>query len=203
MLTESLEFVRPSREVRELAILTEIGKNPSCSQRSLARIARVSATMVNAYVDTLVGRGEVEVSGETNRSYRYQLTGSGRSRRDDLLNRVSREVIRLYARLKREFRARLARYADEGIARIVLYGAAETAELVALAAEGTGVEIAGIVDGDPDRRDRRIGGLEVADPAAIEELRPDAVLITVHAGVEEIHDTLRYLEVRGIQILRL
>ena len=203
MLTETFEFVKPSREVRELAILTEIGKNSACSQRSLARVARVSATMVNAYVDSLVGRGDVEVTGKTNRSYRYLLTGVGKNRRDDLLFRISREVIRLYGRMKREFGTRLERYRDEGIARVVLFGAAEMAELVALAAEGTGIEVVGIVDSDPARQGRRIGEIEVTDPGTIAGLNPDAVVITSYGHVDEIHDKVRPLEARGIQIIRL
>ena len=203
MLTEALEFVKPSREVRELAILTEIGKNPSCSQRSLARVARVSPTMVNAYVDALVGRGEVQVTGETNRSYTYTLTGPGRSRRDDLRVRVSREVIRLYARLKRDLRGRMEKFHEEGVKRAVLFGAGDTSELVVLASGGTGVEIVGVVDSDPARRGRRIGDVEVTGPETEGEIAPDAVIITSHTHAEEMHDAVRHLEVRGIQVIRL
>ena len=57
MLTQSLNHIKPSREYREMEVLADIGRNERVSQRSLARAAGVSATMVNAYVDDLVGRG--------------------------------------------------------------------------------------------------------------------------------------------------
>jgi DNA-binding MarR family transcriptional regulator len=77
------------------------------SQRGLARVAGVSATMVNAYVDDLVGRGLLEVTGETNRTYRYRLTPAGEARRDEIFFQVSREVFQLYGRLREEMRRRL------------------------------------------------------------------------------------------------
>ncbi len=105
MLTGSLRLLRPSRECREMAVLGEIGKGESVSQRGLARVAGVSATMVNAYVDDLVGRGLIEVTGDTNRTYRYHLTDAGRARREELFRELSREVFELYGWLKHELRA--------------------------------------------------------------------------------------------------
>ena len=107
MLTQSLNHIKPSREYREMEVLADIGRNERVSQRSLARAAGVSATMVNAYVDDLVGRGLLEVTGETNRSYRYRLTPAGEARRDEIFFQVSREVFQLYARLREEMRRRL------------------------------------------------------------------------------------------------
>lgn len=105
MLTGSFQLLKPSRECREMAVLAEIGKGPAVSQRSLARAAGVSATMINAYVDDLVGRGLLEVTGDTNRTYRYHLTEAGRCRQEEIFRALSAEVFELYARLKRELRA--------------------------------------------------------------------------------------------------
>jgi DNA-binding MarR family transcriptional regulator len=105
MLTGSFQLLKPSRECREMAVLAEIGKNDSVSQRSLARAAGVSATMINAYVDDLVGRGLLEVTGDTNRTYRYHLTEAGRTRHEEIFRQLSREVFELYAQLKHELRA--------------------------------------------------------------------------------------------------
>jgi DNA-binding MarR family transcriptional regulator len=92
MLPETLQYLRPTREYREMAVLAEIARGGTVSQRSLARAAGVSATMINAYVDNLVGRGLLDVTGETNRSYRYFLTAGGRERLDALFAGVARDV---------------------------------------------------------------------------------------------------------------
>jgi DNA-binding MarR family transcriptional regulator len=107
MLTEALAHIKPSREYREMEVLAEIARHDRVSQRSLARVAGVSATMVNAYVDDLVARGLLEVTGETNRTYRYHLTPAGEARRDEIFFQVSREVFQLYGRLREEMRRRL------------------------------------------------------------------------------------------------
>ena len=104
MLTGSFQLLKPSRECREMAVLAEIGKGEAVSQRSLARAAGVSATMINAYIDDLVGRGLIEVTGDTNRTYRYHLTEAGRTRHEEIFRQLVREVFELYGRLKRELR---------------------------------------------------------------------------------------------------
>ncbi len=107
MRTRSFRFFKPTRETREMSVLAEIGRDPAVSQRALARAAGVSATMINAYIDGLVGLGYLDVTGETNRTYRYHLTPAGAARRDELVGEVSREVEALCARVRQE----LASYA--------------------------------------------------------------------------------------------
>jgi DNA-binding MarR family transcriptional regulator len=89
-------FLKLSREAREMAVLDAVERDSTVSQRGLARAAGVSATMINAYVDGLVGRGWLEVTGDTNRTYRYFLTLSGRVRRDELRRDFAREVEEFY-----------------------------------------------------------------------------------------------------------
>ena len=105
MLTGTYQLLRPSREFREMAVLSEIGKSSKVSQRSLARAAGVSATMINAYVDDLVGRGLLEVTGETNRTYRYFLTPPGKARHEEIFRQLTQEIFELYASLMRELRS--------------------------------------------------------------------------------------------------
>ena len=105
MVTGTFQLIRLSRECREMAVLAEVGKAEAVSQRSLARAAGVSATMINAYVDDLVGRGLLEVTGDTNRTYRYHLTDAGRLRHEEIFRQLCREVFELYFQLKHEMRA--------------------------------------------------------------------------------------------------
>src|SRR4029077_10005672 len=105
MLIGTFQLIKPSRECREMAVLAEIEKGSAVSQRSLARAAGVSATMINAYVDALLGRGLLDVTGDTNRTYRYHLTDAGKFRRGELFRQLSREIFELYAQLKHELKS--------------------------------------------------------------------------------------------------
>ncbi|HEV3028391.1 MAG TPA: hypothetical protein VG457_12510 [Planctomycetota bacterium] len=116
MLIGTFQLIKPSRECREMAVLAEIDKSSAVSQRSLARAAGVSATMINAYVDDLVGRGLLDVTGDTNRTYRYHLTGAGRARQAEIFRQLSGEIFELYAQLKHELKSA----ADEEMAQRLL-----------------------------------------------------------------------------------
>jgi DNA-binding MarR family transcriptional regulator len=105
MLVGTFQLIKPSRECREMAVLAEIDKGPAVSQRSLARAAGVSATMINAYVDDLVGRGLLDVTGDTNRTYRYHLTEAGRARREEIFRQLAKEIFELYAQLKHDLKS--------------------------------------------------------------------------------------------------
>jgi DNA-binding MarR family transcriptional regulator len=105
MLIGTFQLIKPARECREMAVLAEIEKSAAVSQRSLARAAGVSATMINAYIDDLVGRGLLDVTGDTNRTYRYHLTENGRARRIEIFRQLSGEIFELYAQLKHELKS--------------------------------------------------------------------------------------------------
>ena len=102
MIGIRFEMFRPSKEYRELAVLREINRSSVVSQRGLARAAGVSATMINAYVDDLVGRGLLDVTGDTNRSYRYHLTDAGRAREVELAQKLQQELFQIHAALRHE-----------------------------------------------------------------------------------------------------
>jgi DNA-binding MarR family transcriptional regulator len=199
-LERSLRLLRPSPEVRELAILSGIEKNPAASQRALARAAAVSPTMVNAYVDALVGDGKVEVTGDTNRTYRYYLTPAGRARREELSALASREALEVFRGARDEISRRLEACREDGVRRVVLFGATEASELAALASDRAGVEVLGVVDPDPARRGTRVAGHAVEEPSAAAAWRPDAVLVTSPPADRE---QVRGLESRGFRVLCL
>jgi len=53
-------------------------------------------------------------------------------------------------------------------------------------ASGVGLQVVGVVDDDPTKQGTHKGGLLVGPPSAINELEPDAVLITTLRHAEEI-----------------
>lgn len=200
MITRRFRFIKPSREYRELLLLTEIDRSSCVSQRSLSKAAHVSSTMVNTYVSELESRGLLEVNGTTNRSVRYRLTPLGQQTKNELFFLVSREIIQFYGVMKAEFSRRLREHHASGIRRVVLFGAAETAELVYNAAKETGIEVIGIVDNDPQKHGKKLGDLVIMPPSAIPLLRPEAVLITSFGHMDEIYEQNKRWEREGIAV---
>lgn len=202
MIAKELRFLRPSRELREFYILRAIDANPNASQRKIGREAMVSSTMVNNYLGEMVSREWVDITGDTNRSYVYLITDAGRRRKSELLFRISMEVVQMYGQMKQDFADRLRVFARDGVRRVALFGASETGELAYAAAKEAGLEIAAIVDNDPDKQGRMIGTIKIEPPDVIESRSLDAVVITSHGHVDEIFSQIERLQNVGIRTLK-
>ena len=203
MITVSLEFLRPTKVMRELFVLLSLGEPQHLSQHELARKIGVSSSMANNYMKTLVGQGMVLASGPTNRTMKYAVTAKGKDRVERLMSMYSREIARLYSIAKREVEKRLQQLHVEGIKRVVLFGAAETGELVYGAAKATPIKIVGWVDNDPEKQKMRFGEILVTSPARIETFSPDAILIASSGKTEEIRRQLHEFPEKGIAVVTL
>lgn len=203
MLERKLKFVKPSKNFRELALLTEIEGNSNISQRVLAKEAMISSTMVNNYLFEMEAKGLVYANGETNRSFEYHLTENGARHRNDLFFEYSREVIQLYGAMKQEFKRRLLSHFSEGIHRVVLFGASGTGELVYIASKETPIDVVGVVDNDATKHGKKLVDLAISHPSSINELRPDAVIITSFGHMDEICQQLKNLVGEGIKVKKL
>lgn len=200
MLAKELRFIRPTRELRELQIMSEIEQNDRVSQRGLAKKTLVTSTMINNYITEMVSNGLLEVEGDTNRSFRYQLTDAGRSRKRELFFMASREIVQFYGLIKHEFKKRIEALMAEGIRRVVLFGAAETGELVCIAARETALQVLCAVDSDHTKWGRKLADVEIRNPKVIRELKPDAVLVTSFGYADEIYQNIKWLENEGVKV---
>lgn len=173
------------------------------SQHELGRQIGVSSAMAHNYVQALVDLGYVRTSGETNRTMRYLVTATGRTRLALLMREYASEIARMYSVAKSEVEKRLHQLWDEGIQAVVVFGAAETGELIFSAMKATPMRIVGWVDNDIAKHQQRFGNLTVCPPDTIESCRPDAVLIASSGKTEEIHRQLRHLSKKGIAVVTL
>jgi predicted transcriptional regulator len=203
MITVALEFLRPTKVMRELFVLLSLGEPQHLSQHELARKVGVSNAMANNYMKSLVGQGMVARSGHTNRTMKYAVTRKGNGRLTGLMSLYSREIARLYSIAKQEVEKRLLQLHQQGIKTVVLFGAAETGELVYGAAKNTPLQIVGWVDNDPDKHQLRFGEIRVCAPSLIETFQPDAVLIASSGKAHEIRRQLQSFPQKGIAVVTL
>jgi DNA-binding MarR family transcriptional regulator len=203
MILESLKFLCPTKLFRELDMLVLIKDHPWMSQHALAKKMGITGAMVNSYMKDLTQKKMVKVEGETNRQKQYFLTPKGNRRRRILLNEYITGVSDLYSTCKKEFEQRLRALYQKGFRRVVFFGAAETCEIAYQAAQHTGLEIVGIVDNDASKHGKKLGEIEVRLPECIEDLRPDAVVITALGHPDEIYQQLLPLKGKGILIKKL
>jgi DNA-binding MarR family transcriptional regulator len=203
MIAKTLRFFKPNRFLRELLLLLGLDANPSLSQHEIARIADISSSMAHNYVKDFVDKGLLTIQGTTNRTMRYFVTAAGKEHIQELLPLYSEEVVHLYTLARKAVEQKLRRLYEQGLHTAILFGAAETGELVYNAAQYTPLRIIGVVDNDPGKQHRQFGALAVAPPSIIEQLHPDGVIITAFGRPDEIYQDIKYLQERGINIIRL
>lgn len=186
-----------------MSVLLAIHDTSKISQHKIAEMTHLSSSMVNNYIRTLQEEGLIIISGKTNRTQRYHLTGSGRDFLISALLSYSSEIIQLYGGAKREVAKRLKSIRDEGIETVVLFGAAETAEVVLSAMKKTDLRVKGVVDSDPEKQGRAFNGVTVREPKDLTRMEADAVVITSFGRQEEIHEYVRQLVGDHIRIVKL
>jgi DNA-binding MarR family transcriptional regulator len=203
MINGDSDFLKPGKLLKILHALIEIGNQPDLSQHELARRISLSSSQVNNYIKELETSGMIDMEGTTNRTIRYLLTPRGEREKASMLIDYSVDVIQLYSRVKMEFRKKLQKMSQTGFTRAVLFGAAETGEVVLAASKDTALRIVGVSDNDPRKHGTRFGDFTVIPPSQIETLGPDGIIITSFAQMNQIRDSLGFLEEKGIRVQSL
>jgi len=174
-------------ELRQLLIV-ELQRGSNVSQRTLARRLGVAVATVNRLLNDMVDAGYVEVSDRGVRPFAYRVTGAGARYQRRLSLEQYSSVLSSLRRLEQRIRSTLCELKDRGVKRVVFYGAGQVMEATYKVASGVGLDVIGVVDDDPTKQGLGLwkAGLVVEPPRAINDLRPDAVVITTFRHAEEI-----------------
>ncbi len=179
---------RLSGELRELRqqLIVELQRGSHVSQRALARRLGVAVGTVNRLLSDMVEAGYVQVFNRDVRPFAYRVTDDGQRYQRRLGLEHYSWVLGSLRRLEQRIRAKLLELRSRGVERVVFYGAGDVMEATNRVASGVGLQVVGVVDDDPTKQGLRKGGLVVHAPSAINDLEPDAVLITTLRHTEEI-----------------
>ena len=185
---------RPSAELRQLLIL-ELQNSSNISQRALARRLGLAVGTVNRFLGDLIEAGYVRVSNPRVRPYAYKVTHDGERYQRRLTIEHYSSVLSTLQRLEQPIRAKLSELKSRGVQRVIFYGAGDMMEATYHVASGVGLHVVGVVDDDPTKQGVRKGPFVVEPPSAINDLEPDAVLITTlryaHEVQVKLNDSLR------------
>lgn len=179
---------RLTGELRELRqqLIVELQRGSNVSQRALARRLGVAVGTVNRLLSDMVEAGYVQVFNRDVRPFAYRVTHDGQRYQRRLGLEQYSWVLGSLHRLEQRIRAKLLELRSRGVERVVFYGAGDVMEATNRVASGVGLQVVGVVDDDPTKQGQRKGGLVVSAPSAINELEPDAILITTLRHAEEI-----------------
>src|SRR5215510_3620321 len=163
-----------------LSVLDAVERDPTLTQRSVARDLGIALGLVNTYLKRCVRKGLVKVSQVPRRRYAYFLTPQGFAEKSRLTATYLADSFAFFRRARAQCAEVFAAAAGRGQRRLVLLGAGELAEIASLVAREHPVEIVGVIApaAQPDGMAAEIAALG----------RVDAVVITALTGSRDVFE---------------
>jgi DNA-binding MarR family transcriptional regulator len=169
----SLADTSSTRESAEdeivLGVLDAVDRDPSVTQRSVARELGIALGLANAYLKRCARKGLIKVSEATPRRYAYYLTPQGFAEKSRLTASYLSHSLSFFRQARIQCGDILAAAAALGHVRIVLVGEGDLTDIASLVAREHAIKIVGIVPwtGDTDAVAGRIWALRPVDAALI------------------------------------
>ena len=174
--------------LRTLKILEEIGKNQATSQRDLASKMDISLGLVNSFLKRLTKKGYFKITNIPKNRIKYILTPQGAAEKTRLTYKYIQFSYNFYKEARQKLSKLFQDLATQGVKRVVFYGASDLAEIAYFSLQDTIIELLLVVD------DVKIGEKFlkkiVADPAVLDSLSFDRILITTDGSMEDVMEKI-------------
>lgn len=139
-------------EQRMLELLDAVGRDTELSQRLLAREMGVALGLANSYLKRCVRKGLVKISSAPANRYFYYLTPKGFAEKSRLTAKYLSTSFEFYRRAGDSCLRALNECAVRRWHKVLLAGVSDLAEIAALRALESEIEIVGVYDRDSTRR---------------------------------------------------
>jgi len=180
----------PGREIEEariiLGLLESVERDSAQSQRRLAAEFGIAVGLVNAYLKRCVNKGLVKVRQAPARRYAYYLTPQGFAEKSRLTVEYLSYSFSFFRRARADCNAILKIARDRGWTHVVTAGVSDLAEISAICALESGIEIRAVVDAGSNLS--RFAGLPVVRSYDAVGKEFDGVVVTDLATGRETFD---------------
>jgi len=107
-----------------------------------------------------------------------------------------------YLKIDDFFKSHFKTFKEKGVNKAAVYGASLSGELYVHYLRKTGVEVVALFDGDPKKHGRMLEDLVIQPPIDIENCNCDSVIIASRGYRDEIFESIKYLDVHGINVFK-
>ena len=159
---------------RDLILLTELERDGTVTQRSLANKLGVALGLTNLYLKRLARKGYVKITTIPSHRIRYLLTPQGFAEKSRLTYLYMQYSLAHYREMRAWLREVLTRMAAEGGTRVVIFGTNELAELAYLSLREMDLVLVGFID---DGQAETFLSYPVSKPEMVTGWEFDAVLL--------------------------
>ena len=170
-----------------LRILDAVARDGDQSQRAMAGETGVALGLANAYLRRCARKGWIKIREAPARRYLYYITPQGFAEKARLTAEYLSSSFDMFRAARSQCDDIIAACDRQGIRKIALIGAGDLAEVAALSALGSEVEIVAVID--PKSNQPKLAGLPVV--RSFDEIAEvDAVVVTDITQPQFTYDTL-------------
>jgi DNA-binding MarR family transcriptional regulator len=130
-----------------LGLLDSVERNPTLTQRSVARDLGIALGLANAYLKRCVRKGLIKVSEVPTRRFAYYLTPQGFAEKSRLTSEYLSHSFSFFRRARAECEAIFAEALARGQRRVALVGPGDLAEIARVVAPEYPIELVGVIPG--------------------------------------------------------
>ena len=177
----------------DLRALEEIQKNPSISQRDLARRMGVALGFANACLKNMARRGYIKLKKARGNNLSYLITPDGLKAKATLTARAFSDTVAFYAGAKEHIRAFFQSIAEQGVRSVVFFGIDDLLDIIFIVAQEFDFKVLAVVDADGGGPDKYMKYPVVA-PERLKALRPDMVILSSLRQERKMKTTLKKLK---------
>jgi len=181
------------KDIRTLKILEQVDNGKTPSQRDIAGELNISLGLVNSFIKRLVKKGFVKIRTVPKKRLKYILTPHGAAEKSRLTYLYIQHSYNFYKEARQKLRNLCLELENQGITRIVFYGAGDLAEIAYISLQETAIQLIAIVD--DEKMDTRFMKYNVTDPAFLDTISYDKILVTT---INSRHAILEKIAQRGI-----
>jgi DNA-binding MarR family transcriptional regulator len=197
----------PSNDAIVLGVLDAVERNPSVTQRSVARDLGIALGLVNAYLKRCLSKGLIKIGQVPPRRYAYYLTPRGMSEKSRLTATYLMDSFAFFREAQAQCNELFQGLAARGRCRLALLGGGDLAEIARLVARDHLVEVAGIVPACVDTAEliaslAPLGSLDAVVVTALQQPREMYAAAVELLGSERVYAPalLRIPPLAGVRV---
>jgi DNA-binding MarR family transcriptional regulator len=170
-----------------LRILDAVARDGDQSQRAMAGETGVALGLANAYLRRCARKGWIKMREAPARRYLYYITPQGFAEKARLTAEYLSSSFDMFRAARGQCDEMITACSRQGFRKIALVGAGDLAEVAALSALGSEVEIVAVID--PKSNQPKLAGLSVV--RSLDEIEQvDAVIVTDITEPQATYDAL-------------
>ncbi len=177
----------PNEQQIILDLLSEVHRDSRATQREIATNMGIALGLTNGYLKRCIKKGLIKVSQAPANRYLYYLTPAGFSEKARLTGDYLAQSFDFFRNARSQCRDVLDEVTARGWRRVALVGASELAEIMALCATGSEIQLAGVID------PAAAGGFPLAGLPVLSSLAEadgvDGVVITALQSAQAVYDS--------------